>query len=88
MDLTNWTPVEHERQTSVGGSDPVKKRALLHSSSGWADAHPELATEQVVSAVDEALASFGAASIRDYVPLVVERRARRLLVSSNPTDRA
>ncbi|WP_179467573.1 three-helix bundle dimerization domain-containing protein [Mycolicibacterium vinylchloridicum] len=49
-----------------------------------ADAHPEVPQDQVAAAVHEALDSFGAASVRDYIPLLVERRARQLLGEQLP----
>jgi hypothetical protein len=46
-----------------------------------AAAHAELPSEQVTVAVNDALASFSGASVREFVPLLVERRARKQLVN-------
>jgi hypothetical protein len=46
-----------------------------------AAAHAELPSEQVELAVNDALASFSGASIREFVPLLVERRARKQLAN-------
>jgi hypothetical protein len=49
-----------------------------------ADTYAELPSEQVVSVVNDALAHFNGAPLREYVPLLVERRARKELTNGTP----
>ena len=44
-----------------------------------ADVHAELSYEQVALTVQDVLAGFSGASIREFVPLLVERRVRKQL---------
>jgi hypothetical protein len=46
-----------------------------------AAAHTELPSDQVTTAVNDALASFAGASVREFVPLLVERRACKQLTN-------
>ena len=48
-----------------------------------ADTYAELPFEQVASVVNEALAHFSAAPLREFVPLLVERRARTELANKD-----
>jgi hypothetical protein len=45
------------------------------------DTYPEVPPEQVTATVNAALAHFNAAPLRDYVPLLVERRVRNELIT-------
>jgi hypothetical protein len=44
-------------------------------------AHADLPSEQVKVTVHDALARFSGASVREFVPLLVERRARKQLIN-------
>jgi hypothetical protein len=62
-------------------SEEARIAALIQRLS---ESHPDVPRDQVAAAVHDALSSFGAASVRDYVPLLVERRARQLLGKQLP----
>lgn len=65
------------RLLTVGrASEEARIAALIER---LAASHPDVPGDQVAAAVHEALTSFGTASVREYVPLLVERRARQLL---------
>ncbi|MHA3020147.1 three-helix bundle dimerization domain-containing protein [Mycobacterium sp. BMJ-28] len=46
--------------------------------------HPEFSPERVVEIIDENHRRFEASSIRDFVPLLVERRATAALAEKEP----
>ena len=49
-----------------------------------ADIYAELPSAQVASVVTDALAHFDGAPLREYVPLLVERRAHKELTNKEP----
>lgn len=49
-----------------------------------ADAHSDVPSEQITLTVHDALAGFSGASVREFVPLLVERHARQQLARMQP----
>ena len=52
-----------------------EQEALVHVHERLSSRHSELASEDVLDVIRSAYASFDASPIRDFVPLLVERRA-------------
>ncbi|MFW0785296.1 hypothetical protein AAFP35_12300 [Gordonia sp. CPCC 206044] len=67
--------------TSVGGRND-EKRQICEVHGRLADEHADKTPEDVESAVVNAYRHFDGLRLRDFVPLLVERRARRALGNS------
>lgn len=57
---------------------PGEDAAIAEVISRLMNEHPELPAEQIRADVDKERAAFAAAVVRDFVPLLVERRVTEL----------
>ena len=60
-----------------------EQEALVHVHERLSSRHSELMPEDILAVIQSAYASFDASPIRDFVPLLVERRAGAELSARN-----
>ncbi|MGU3502397.1 three-helix bundle dimerization domain-containing protein [Mycobacterium sp. C31M] len=63
-------------------SDIAEKKALAEVERTLTQEFPDIAQSVITSAVQQALSRFTESRIRDYVPLFVEKHARRTLAEA------
>ena len=70
-----------KRSTPAGHADEGRERTALRRVTDTlaAEAHDERTEEEVAHAVDEAVHRYDHATVREFVPIMVEREARQAL---------